>query len=478
VISLFASSSRLVELVRRHPDIVDEVHAESHELPSTSGMRTRMREAVAGLEGDEATACLRLRYRIELAKIALYDLRLPQPAVSLHRIGEALADLASVTIDVALTLARAELSAPPSGFGRFPAEEVEAVRLAIIGMGKCGARELNYISDIDVMFVAEPAANSELSVPRAIEIATRLASTAMHILMDYAVEPPLWEVDANLRPEGKDGALVRTLDSYLNYYHRWAENWEFMALLKARPIAGDFELGERFVEAVAPLVWNAGDRDDFVLGVQRMRKRVIDHIPRSEVQRELKLGPGGLRDVEFPVQLLQIVHGQVDEHLRVRSTLDAITALTTEGHIGRDDAAQFSNDYRFLRSSSAPSSPLHPVSAPTSSTSPTTACSCAFARSAIATRAARSGTSRPSRRACHGARPCSATCCPCCWSGLQRARTPTRACSPSVSSRSRTARPPGTSGCCATRISPHGGSAKCSPTARFARPSSSCSPRR
>lgn len=349
VVSLFASSSRLVELVRRHPDVVDEMHAESHELPSTSGMRTRMLDAVAGFEGEDATARLRLRYRVELAKIALYDLRLPQPAVSLHRIGEALADLASVTIDVALMLARDELSAPPSGFGRFPAEEVDNVRLAVIGMGKCGARELNYISDIDVMFVAEPAADSELSVPRAIEIATRLASTMMHILMDYAVEPPLWEVDANLRPEGKDGALVRTPDSYLNYYHRWAENWEFMALLKARPIAGDLDLGERFVDAVAPLVWNAGDRDNFVLGVQRMRKRVIDHIPRSEVQRELKLGPGGLRDVEFPVQLLQIVHGQVDEHLRVRSTLDAINALTAEGHIGRDDAAQFANDYRFLR---------------------------------------------------------------------------------------------------------------------------------
>ena len=349
VISLFASSSRFVELVRRHPEVVDEVHAESQELPSTSGMHERVLAAIDGLEGDAAIAALRLRYRIELARIALYDLRLPQPEVSLHRIGESLADLASVTIDAAFVLARSELSAPPSGFGRFPAEEIAEVRLAVIGMGKCGARELNYISDIDAMYVAEPAQGSDLTVHRAIEIATRLASTAMHILMDYAVEPPLWEVDANLRPEGKDGALVRTLDSYLQYYHRWAENWEFMALLKARPIAGDVELGQRFVDAVAPLVWNAGDRDDFVVGVQRMRKRVIDHIPRDEVDRELKLGPGGLRDVEFPVQLLQIVHGQVDEHLRVRSTLDAITALTAEGHIGRDDAAQFANDYRFLR---------------------------------------------------------------------------------------------------------------------------------
>ena len=349
VISLFASSSRFVELVRRHPEVVDEVHAESHELPSTIGMHERVLAAIEGLEGDDAIAALRLRYRIELARIALYDLRLPQPEVSLHRIGESLADLASVTIDAAFVLARSELSAPPSGFGRFPAEEIAEVRLAVIGMGKCGARELNYISDIDVMYVAEPAQGSDLTVHRAIEIATRLASTAMHILMDYAVEPPLWEVDANLRPEGKDGALVRTLDSYLQYYHRWAENWEFMALLKARPIAGDMQLGQRFVDAVAPLVWNAGDRDNFVVGVQRMRKRVIDHIPRDEVDRELKLGPGGLRDVEFPVQLLQIVHGQVDEHLRVRSTLDAITALTAEGHIGRDDAAQFANDYRFLR---------------------------------------------------------------------------------------------------------------------------------
>jgi glutamate-ammonia-ligase adenylyltransferase len=349
VISLFATSTRLVELVRRHPDVVDEIYTGSPELPTSAGMDRRLRAAVEDLEGDDAVEALRIRYRVELARITLYDMRLPQPEVSIHRIGEALADLASSTIDVALDLARREISAPAASFGKYPADEVANVRLAVIGMGKCGARELNYISDIDVMFVAEPAEGSGLEVPRAIEIATRLASRMMHIVMDYAVEPPLWEVDANLRPEGKDGALVRTLDSYLQYYERWAENWEFMALLKSRAIAGDLELGTRFTDAVAPLVWNAGDRDDFVLGVQRMRKRVIDHIPREEVDRELKLGPGGLRDIEFPVQLLQIVHGQVDEHLRVRSTLDAITALTAEGHIGRDDAAQFSNDYRFLR---------------------------------------------------------------------------------------------------------------------------------
>ena len=162
-------------------------------------------------------------------------------------------------------------------------------------------------------------------------------------------EGTLWPVDAALRPEGKDGPLVRSLASHEAYYRRWARTWEFQALLKARPVAGDLELGQRYVDMVSPMVWSASERPHFVEDVQAMRRRVEQHVPRKEVDRELKLGPGGLRDVEFAVQLLQLVHGRTDPALRSPTTLDALEALTVGGYVGRLDGARLADSYRWLR---------------------------------------------------------------------------------------------------------------------------------
>ena len=167
--------------------------------------------------------------------------------------------------------------------------------------------------------------------------------------MSTSREPGLWEVDANLRPEGKSGPLVRTLASHESYYARWAESWEFQALLKARTIAGDTVLGARYEAAVTPLIWSSAGREGFVESVRAMRRRVTEHIPADEEQRQIKLGRGGLRDVEFTVQLLQLVHGKSDESLRCRDTTSAIAALSAGGYIGRSDAAEFDRDYRYLR---------------------------------------------------------------------------------------------------------------------------------
>ena len=156
-------------------------------------------------------------------------------------------------------------------------------------------------------------------------------------------------VDANLRPEGRQGALVRTLDGHVAYYKRWAKTWEFQALLKARPVAGDPELGKAYAEAVAPMVWTAAGRPDFVADVQAMRRRVEEHVRPDHADRELKLGRGGLRDVEFAVQLLQLVHGRADPALRSPTTLDALAALASGGYVGRDDGANLAASYRFLR---------------------------------------------------------------------------------------------------------------------------------
>ena len=201
-------------------------------------------------------------------------------------------------------------------------------------MGKCGARELNYVSDVDVIFVAEHA--DSLSARVASEM-MRIASTAF------------FQVDAGLRPEGRSGELVRTLESHIAYYQRWAKTWEFQALMKARAAVGDAELGERYVAALMPMVWIACERADFVTEVQAMRRRVEQLVPADVRGREIKLGSGGLRDVEFAVQLLQLVHGRSDESLHVASTVDALAALSEGGYIGREDAANMTASYEFLR---------------------------------------------------------------------------------------------------------------------------------
>lgn len=355
-ITLMAASTGIADFLLREPASLVRIHELAQELPGPDELLAAMRSAVqagergrAELTGSEARESLRREYRVQLSRIALFDIRLTDPVEYVPRVAAALADLAAATIEAALAVARTEISAPPAGVGRFPQDQVDQVRFAVIGMGKCGARELNYISDVDVMYVAEAAEGSELGTPRVIEIATRLAHTMTKVICEPECEPSLWEVDANLRPEGRDGALVRTPDSYVKYYERWAHNWEFQALIKARPVAGDRELGAALVDRLAPAVWSASTRDDFVSGVQAMRERVTANIPADEVDRQLKLGPGGLRDIEFTVQLLQLVHGHVDPTVRERSTLAALPALVDRAYIGADDGAQFIRDYRFLR---------------------------------------------------------------------------------------------------------------------------------
>nr|MDT0667135.1 bifunctional [glutamine synthetase] adenylyltransferase/[glutamine synthetase]-adenylyl-L-tyrosine phosphorylase [Micromonospora sp. DSM 115978] len=133
------------------------------------------------------------------------------------------------------------------------------------------------------------------------------------------------------------------------YYRRWARTWEFQALLKARPIAGDVALGEQFCAVVAPMVWSAASRPDFVVDVRAMRRRVEQSLSRQDADRNIKLGPGGLRDVEFAVQLLQLVHGRTDSKLRVAPTLAALDGLSRGGYVGRHEAVGLAEAYRFLR---------------------------------------------------------------------------------------------------------------------------------
>ncbi|MGW4597085.1 bifunctional [glutamine synthetase] adenylyltransferase/[glutamine synthetase]-adenylyl-L-tyrosine phosphorylase [Streptomyces sp. NPDC004457] len=329
LLGILGASAALADHLARHPgDWHALVTYEPHDL------HPGVAEFEHGLAEATDPVSLRVAYRRCLLSIAARDVC---GTTDVAEAAAELADLATATLRAALSLA--ERAAP---------QDAAACRLAVIAMGKCGGHELNYVSDVDVIFVAEPAEGTP--EPQALQAATRLAAHLMRICSETTVEGSIWPVDANLRPEGRNGPLVRTLSSHLAYYQRWAKTWEFQALLKARPVAGDAALGAAYVEALEPLVWQAADRENFVADVQKMRRRVVENIPAAEIDRELKLGPGGLRDVEFAVQLLQLVHGRTDPALRSGTTLDALTALAAGGYVGREDAARLDEAYRFLRS--------------------------------------------------------------------------------------------------------------------------------
>ncbi len=284
---------------------------------------------------------LRLAYRRELYRIAARDLVAADPLTLLPEIAAELADLADAAMQGALAIARSVVA------------DHALVRFAILGLGKTGAQELNYISDVDVLYVAEPALDDSgqprCTPDQAVAIGTKLAAATTRACSDHTKAGSIWQVDAALRPEGKAGPLVRTLSSMKAYYAKWAKTWEFQAMLKARPMAGDLALGQAFCDLLAPYVWAAGERENFLSDTQAMRRRVISLIHAKEADREIKLGVGGLRDTEFTVQLLQLVHGRTDERLRLRATLPALQALIDHGYVGRRDGATMAEAYRFQR---------------------------------------------------------------------------------------------------------------------------------
>lgn len=325
--SVLGSSLALGDHLVAHPESW-KLLAGRVTLPSADELRTTFVDlAEKATDARDALQPLQSLYRDRLLVLSGLDLASTvenEAVLPFTTVGEHLSDLADAALGAALNVAHKSVG------GEMP-------RLAVIAMGKCGARELNYVSDVDVIFVAEGSADQ-------LAIATRVAGEMMRFAGDA-----FFEVDAALRPEGKRGQLVRTLDSHVAYYQRWAKTWEFQALMKARPAVGDAELGKQYIDALMPMVWTACEREDFVTEVQAMRRRVIDNVPAGMRTREIKLGPGGLRDVEFAVQLLQLVHGRHDESLHVASTVNALAALGNGGYIGRDDTANLTASYEFLR---------------------------------------------------------------------------------------------------------------------------------
>jgi [glutamine synthetase] adenylyltransferase / [glutamine synthetase]-adenylyl-L-tyrosine phosphorylase len=325
------SSIALTELLERRSELLAALISEP---PATAAALTADFLAVTSMANtSDAIGSLKHRYQYQLMSIAARDL---VGDSNFSSVSTELSWLADAVLAAALQIALSEHPAL--------ADQVE---LSVIAMGKTGGNELNYISDVDVIFIGK--AIGETAEEAAMLAGAKLASSLIRICSEPTADGSIWPVDAALRPEGKAGPLVRTVSSYLSYYQRWAETWEFQALLKARLSAGSEELAADFLDAVTPLIWEAVAKPNFVENARKMRVRVEANISAREHGRQLKLGRGGLRDIEFAVQLLQLVHGRVDDTVRSGTTLTALAALAAGGYVGRKDAELLQDNYVWLR---------------------------------------------------------------------------------------------------------------------------------
>jgi glutamate-ammonia-ligase adenylyltransferase len=243
--------------------------------------------------------------------------------------GEALTTVAAVTVAAALDAAVRKVR---QGASPLP------TRICVVAMGRLGGHEMGYASDADVLFVHEPLPGTDE------EAATRAAHAVAEELRGLLARPgpdPALPVDAALRPEGRQGPLVRTLASYSAYYQRWSAPWEAQALLRAEPVAGDADLGAAFVAMADEFRYPAGGMGEAaVREVRRIKARVeAERMPRGvDPALHLKLGPGGLSDVEWVAQLLQLLHASEIPALRTTRTLAALQAARDEGLIAGEDA--------------------------------------------------------------------------------------------------------------------------------------------
>ncbi|HVW34787.1 MAG TPA: bifunctional [glutamine synthetase] adenylyltransferase/[glutamine synthetase]-adenylyl-L-tyrosine phosphorylase, partial [Acidimicrobiia bacterium] len=299
---------------------LDDPDGLTAECPAAA-YRSRARAAVEA-DADDPGRGLRRWKRQQLLRIAVRDLL---GLADLPAVGRELAFLAEGCLQAALDLALAE---------------GDGARVAVIGMGKLGGRELNYSSDVDVLFVHEGDS-------------VRAEKVARHLMTTMAQPTPygiVFRTDADLRPEGRAGPLTRSLDAYRAYWEKWASNWEFQALIKARPVAGDADLAAAFIAAAGPHVWPERLDPDAVREVRLMKARAEDEVSKRGLSdREIKRGRGGLRDIEFAVQLLQLVHGRHDPGIRSANTLEALAQLGDAGYVDLSEVHTLDAAYRFLR---------------------------------------------------------------------------------------------------------------------------------
>jgi glutamate-ammonia-ligase adenylyltransferase len=301
---------------------------------------------------DEIKAALRRIKLREMARIAARDLAGLSP---LSEVTGDLSALASAALSGALEFARRRLT-QRYGAPRAEGADGRECGFVVMGMGKLGAYELNFSSDIDLLYLYESDAGSTDGGAEGKPITlhqyfVRLSETITRIVSEITEDGFVFRVDLRLRPEGTKGDLANSLRSAEIYYESWGQTWERAALIKARPVAGDLEVGEEFLRTVTPFVYRKYLDFTSIEEIQEMKERINLAAARARRgERDLKLGSGGIREIEFFVQAHQLIYGGKNKALRIRGTLEALSELARQGLVPAEEEAALASAYVFLRS--------------------------------------------------------------------------------------------------------------------------------
>jgi [glutamine synthetase] adenylyltransferase / [glutamine synthetase]-adenylyl-L-tyrosine phosphorylase len=353
-LALAAWSPLLATTLEQNPDYISWLKRERADVSVRT--REQLKESLARFALTNSSLSPQVLFarfrRRELLRIYLHDVR---RAHTLVETTEELSNLADAILDYALSLARQELD---NRYGA-PLHKDEQGRIAtaefcIVALGKLGSCELNYASDIDLVFIysddGTTAGSSERGKLSNREYFIKLSETVARLVGQPAGEGAAYRVDLRLRPHGRDGALACSLDEALKYYGKSAQAWELQALIRSRAAAGSNSLFSRFAAAVQPYIYRPDISVRDALGSVRLAKQKIDrHIERSNGGFNVKLQRGGIREIEFIAQALQLAHGGLDEWLRVTHTVISLGRLADRNLITEQERSELSEAYAFLR---------------------------------------------------------------------------------------------------------------------------------
>ncbi|MBC7963499.1 MAG: bifunctional [glutamate--ammonia ligase]-adenylyl-L-tyrosine phosphorylase/[glutamate--ammonia-ligase] adenylyltransferase [Steroidobacteraceae bacterium] len=301
---------------------------------------------------------LRLFKRTEILRIAARDLN---GLATLEEVTDELSSLASAALQIACEVCRRCLIREHGQPMMETPDGLREAEMTVIGMGKLGGRELNFSSDIDIIYFyesdkgetagVESSSGARKGVVSLHSFFNKLGEMVSKALSQVTEDGFVFRVDVGLRPEGKSGDMAVSLRSAEIYYESWGQSWERTAMLKARPVAGSLELGEQLLKMLQPFVYRKYLDYNLIEDMKQMKQKIDASLARSrEGENNLKLGRGGIREIEFFIQALQLVYAGKNPRLRERNSLKALDTLLAARLINEDDHGKLRDAYRFLRS--------------------------------------------------------------------------------------------------------------------------------
>ncbi|MGR3309179.1 MAG: bifunctional [glutamate--ammonia ligase]-adenylyl-L-tyrosine phosphorylase/[glutamate--ammonia-ligase] adenylyltransferase [Candidatus Brocadiales bacterium] len=342
-VQLFSFSQYFSDILIRNPGYFDWLRNSNHEekLRPKEALTEELFNDLNMLNTfNKKINALRRFKRKEMLRIGYLDLILNE---DLETITKRISDLADVEIEAALKIAYEEIR---EKYG-LAEKNVDLLGFCIIALGKLGGAELNYSSDIDIIFVHPPESAEETNLH---QFYNKLAELVVKILNMNTEEGHVFRVDTRLRPEGEVGTLARSITSYENHYLNYGETWERQALIKARPVAGNVYLGEVFINTVASFIYRKFLTVSEINDIKRLKRRIEKAVDkRGETYLEVKSGYGGIRDVEFTVQFLQLFYGGQYPRIRHYNTLHALRLLEEAKCIEPAERNILEESYIFMR---------------------------------------------------------------------------------------------------------------------------------